>query len=198
MLADDHGIFRDGLKLLLALQPGWQVVAEVDRLEPLKAQVAACQPDMLLMDYHMPGGDSSAVARYLKQRYPPLRLVMLTGTRTATVLRQLVAIKADAVLLKDGGGAALIAQLHAVLAGQTVIPPEVQALVEQADNPGLTRRELQIVKLICDGLSAAAIAELLALSPKTVDKHRENIMRKLEVHSVAQLIHKVQAAGWLD
>lgn len=195
MLADDHGIFRDGLKLLLALHPEFEVVAEAERHEPLKQLVQTHQPDALILDYQMPGGEGSATVGYLKQRHPGLKVLVLTGTHTAAVLHQLVQAGADAVLLKDGGGAQLLAQLRAVLAGQRVIPPEVAALAGQADH-GLTRREFQITQLICDGLSAQAIAELLSLSPKTVDKHRENILRKLEVSSVAQLMRKVQAAGW--
>ena len=179
MLADDHGIFRDGLKLLLALHPEFEVVAEAERHEPLKQLVQTHQPDALILDYQMPGGEGSATVGYLKQRHPGLKVLVLTGTHTAAVLHQLVQAGADAVLLKIDGAQA----------------PAASALAGQADH-GLTRREFQITQLICDGLSAQAIAELLSLSPKTVDKHRENILRKLEVSSVAQLMRKVQAAGW--
>ena len=84
-----------------------------------------------------------------------------------------------------------------MLRGERVIPPEVRALIDQADGM-LTRREMQIVKLICDGQSNAEMADTLSLSPKTVDKHRENLMRKLQVNSVAQLVRKARELGWLD
>lgn len=196
LIADDHAIFREGLQLLLGRQPEWQVVGEVGRLEPLKDLVRETAPDLLLIDYHMPGGDASALVAYLKQRYPELKVVVLTGIRTASVLQQLVEVKADAVLLKEACGAELLEHLRTVLAGQRVIPPPVQALLEQADHP-LTRREFQILKLICDGLTTQAIADHLALSVGTVHKHRENLQRKLEVRNVAQLIRKAQAMGWL-
>lgn len=197
VMADDHGLFRDGLKLLLGLEPGWQVVAEVSDLGHLKACVQQHEPDLLLMDYHMPGGDASALMGYFRQRYPDLKLVALTGARSGPILRQLVAVGADAVLLKDGSGAELVRALRAVvILGQKVLAPGVAELVADAD-PGLTRRELQLVKLLYDGLGNKEIAELLALSPKTVDKHRENIMRKMEVNSLAQLVKKVHALGLL-
>lgn len=197
VLADDHAIFRDGLKLLLALEPDFEVVADTSHLDPVKALVREHNAHLLLIDYHMPGGDSSALIGWLKARHPELKVVALTGSRSGVILQQLIDVQADAVLLKDESGAELIAHLRAVLAGRRIIPTDVRTLAQEAEMP-LTRRELQITKLICDGLSNTVIADTLALSPKTVDKHRENILRKLEVSNVAQLVHKVHAAGWLN
>lgn len=190
LLADDHTLFREGLKLLLGTMPGVRIVAETGELSSLKALVQQHQPDLLLLDYHMPGGDTAALAQYLRQRYPAMRLVMLTGAASPWVLRQLVDLGADAVLLKALDARTLQASLSEVLAGKRVLPPEVQALMAQPQIE-LTRREMQILKLVYDGLSNAAIAELLSLSPKTVDKHRENFMRKMGVSSAPQLVRKV-------
>lgn len=190
LLADDHTLFREGLKLLLGTMPGVRIVAETGELSSLKALVQQHQPDLLLLDYHMPGGDTAALAQYLRQRYPAMRLVMLTGAASPWVLRQLVDLGADAVLLKALDARTLQASLSEVLAGKRVLPPEVQALMAQPQIE-LTRREMQILKLVYDGLSNAAIAELLSLSPKTVDKHRENFMRKMGVSSAPLLVRKV-------
>lgn len=190
LLADDHTLFREGLKLLLGTVPGVRIVAETGELSSLKALVQQHQPDLLLLDYHMPGGDTAALAMYLRQRHPSMRLVMLTGAANPWILRQLVDLGADAVLLKTLDAQALQGSLSEVLAGRQVLPAEVKALLgpQQVD---LTRREMQILKLVYDGLSNAAIAELLSLSPKTVDKHRENFMRKMGVSSAPQLVRKV-------
>jgi DNA-binding NarL/FixJ family response regulator len=197
VLADDHAIFRDGLKLLLGMQPGFDVVGEVGDLSHLMDCVRTTQPSAVVMDYHMPGGDTSALMAYLGQRHPDIKRVALTAARSGVVLKQLLAVKADAVLLKDCSGAELVACLREVLVhGRTVIAPEVLRLAEAADG-GLTRRELQILKLLYDGQSNQAIAQTLSLSPKTVDKHRENIMRKMEVNSLAQLFKTVHARGLL-
>jgi DNA-binding NarL/FixJ family response regulator len=192
VLADDHRIFRDGLKLLLATLPGVRIVAETDRLDTLKALIAEHSPDVLILDYHMPGGDTGATASYLRQRYPEMKLVMLTGAQSPVVLKQLTDLGVDAVLLKQGSGQDLIASLQQVIAGRRVFPSNVQELAAQADLD-LTPRELQILKLIYDGRSNSEMAEQLSLSPKTVDKHRENLMRKLGTNNVAQLVRKVHA-----
>lgn len=190
LLADDHTLFREGLKLLLGTMPGVRIVAETGELSTLKALVQQHQPDLLLLDYHMPGGDTAALAMYLRQRHPAMRLVMLTGAANPWVLRQLVELGADAVLLKALDAQALQRCLTEVLAGRRVLPPEVKALMAQQEVE-LTRREMQILKLVYDGMSNAGIAELLSLSPKTVDKHRENFMRKMGVSSAPQLVRKV-------
>ena len=197
VLADDHGVFRDGIRLLLANDPGFEVVGEVHDLGGLKEAIRTCRPDLLLVDYHMPGGDSCALVNHLKHTQPALRIVFLTGSRSAAVLKQMADVQADAVLLKDGGALELMVRLRAVMAGTRVIPPEVAELIAGCEGL-LTRREMQIVKLIGDGLSNAEMAALLSLSPKTVDKHRENLMRKLQVSSVAQLVRKAHELGWLD
>ena len=196
LLADDHGVFRDGVRLLLANDPAFEVVGEVKDLGGLKEAIRLGQPDLLLVDYHMPGGDSCALVNHLKHTLPALRIVFLTGSSSAAVLKQMADVQADAVLLKDGSAAELMTHLRAVMAGARVIPPAVAELIAQCAGL-LTRREMQIVKLIGDGLSNAEMAALLSLSPKTVDKHRENLMRKLEVNSVAQLVLKAHAMGWL-
>jgi len=196
LLADDHGVFRDGVRLLLANDPAFEVAGEVKELGSLKEAIRLHQPDLLLVDYHMSGGDSCALVGHLKHTLPALRIVFLTGSSSAAVLKQMADVQADAVLLKDGSAAELVSQLHAVMAGACVIPPAVAELIAQCQGL-LTRREMQIVKLIGDGLSNAEMADLLSLSPKTVDKHRENLMRKLEVNSVAQLVRKAHAMGWL-
>lgn len=196
LLADDHALFREGLKLLFTKDAGFQVVGEAQDLLGLRDLLRLTQPDLLLIDHHMPGGDSSAVVNHLKHTQPGLRIVFLTGSSAGGVLRQLADAQADGVLLKDSSAAALLANLRAVMKGQRVIPAEVAALMAPGEGL-LTRREMQVVKLIGDGLSNAEMGELLSLSPKTVDKHRENLMRKLEVNSVAQLVLKAHALGWL-
>ncbi|MBH9552706.1 LuxR C-terminal-related transcriptional regulator [Inhella gelatinilytica] len=191
LLADDHVMFREGLKLLLGLEPGWQIVAETATLETLQALVAEHQPDLLLLDYHMPGGDSAALAAWLKQRHPALRIVALTGAQSPVVLRQLVDLGLHGVLPKAGSGTDLIEALKRVLRGEHVIEPGVQRAADTTQL-ALTPRELQITRMICEGQSNAQMAEHLHLSPKTVDKHRENLMRKMQVSSAAQLVGKVR------
>ncbi len=193
-IADDHAIFRQGLKLLLQSQANYQVVAEVASLDQVLPTLQTQDVDLLILDYHMPGGESSAVLAYCKQRYPELKIIALTGANSGVIFKQLRDAKADAVLQKEGSAEALLNCLQQVLTGRhqsTLLSEEVEQQIAAADTD-LTPRELQILALIYQGLATSEIAEQLSLSAKTVDKHRENLMRKLEVNNVVQLIHKVQ------
>lgn len=197
LLADDHQIFRDGLKLLLQTFQQVELVAELCSLAELQQSVKASQPDLLLLDYHMPGGDTSAEIAYLKQRQPTLKIIVLTGSQSPQLLQQIEQAQADGILQKNGDARELQQAIHSVMAGQRYIAANVSTLLAEAEL-ALTPREFQIMKLVCDGLSNAQIAEALHLSPKTTDKHRENLMRKLNVNNVAQLIKKALQMGITD
>lgn len=190
ILADDHAIFREGLKLLLHSRPGKEVIAEVENLENLKTELHKQHADLLILDYHMPGGDAAAVLSYCKKRYPELKIIALTGAQSGQILKQLVAAKADAVLLKDGASAELLLAIQQVMLGKSYYSDTVKRNIADVELQ-LSTRELQVLKLIFSGLVAREIADKLALSPKTVDKHRENIMRKLHVNNLVELINRV-------
>jgi len=191
LLADDHAIFRQGLVLLLQCQPGYQVVAQAARLDEVLPLVQQHAPELLILDYHMPGGESSAVLAYCKQRYPAMKVIALTGAQSGVAYRQLLDAKADAVMVKDASAAELLRCIADVMAGRRVVPEHVQQQADAVDC-GLTPRERQILQLIYQGLATGEVANQLNLSAKTIDKHRENLMRKLGVNNVVQLIHKVQ------
>lgn len=191
IIADDHVIFRDGLKLLLAQCPDCHIVAETGDAAALKNLVCDHRPDLVVMDYNMPGGDVGEVLAYLKQRHAGLRVLMLTAERSGALLRHLVEAGADGILLKEGSAEDMLAAIRGVAGGQQVIPENVRARIEEADFK-LTAREFQVLHLICSGWANSAIAERFALSPRTVDKHRENILHKLGVNNVVQLINKVK------
>ena len=197
LLADDHQIFRDGLKLLLLTMADIRLVAELSSLTELRSTVKATEPALLLLDYHMPGGDTGAEILYLKQRWPALKIIVLTGSQSAQLLQQVAQAGADAVLQKNGDAAELRTAIDTVLRGDSYIAPSVQILLDTVSLE-LTPREFQIMRLVCDGLSNTQIAEQLSLSPKTTDKHRENLMRKLGVNNSAQLIRKALQMGVLD
>lgn len=197
LLADDHQIFRDGLKLLLLTYSDIQLVAELSSLTELRSTVKATEPALLLLDYHMPGGDTGAEIQYLKQRWPAMKIIVLTGSQSAQLLQQVAQAGADAVLQKNGDAAELREAIAAVMCGEPYISASVQLLLGTVQLE-LTPREFQIMRLVCEGFSNAQIAEQLSLSPKTTDKHRENLMRKLGVNNSAQLIRKALQLGILD
>jgi len=190
ILADDHAIFREGLKLLLQSRHDQDIVAELENLQNLKTELLKQHADLLILDYHMPGGDAAALLSYCKKRHPELKIIALTGAQSGQILKQLVAAKADAVLLKDGASAELLLAIHEVMQGKRYFSDTVRNNIADIDLQ-LSTRELQVLKLIFSGLVTREIADKLALSPKTVDKHRENIMRKLHVNNLVELINKV-------
>lgn len=191
IIADDHAIFRDGLKLLLGMQPEYQVVAECGTLDALLPLVQQHQPQLVLMDYNMPGGNALATLQHLRQRYPALRLVMLTAERGGQLLAQVQQAGADGLLLKEGSAADMLAALQRVLAGQRVISPAASALMQDSQ-VALTAREYQVLQLICQGWPHAGIAAHFSLSVRTVDKHRENLQRKLGASNAVQLINRAR------
>ena len=191
LLADDHTIFRQGLKLLLQNQPAYQVVAEAASLEQIPALLQRLPIELILLDYSMPGGDAGVVLANCKMHYPQLKIIALTGTQSGAVLKDLCDAGADAVLLKDISGNELLKTITEVMAGKTIIHATVLQQIEDC-NTELTARELQTLKMIYQGLSNPEMAKLLHLSVKTIEKHRENLMRKLGVNNVVELIHKIQ------
>jgi len=174
-----------------------RLVAELSSLTELRSTVKTTEPALLLLDYHMPGGDTGAEIQYLKQRWPALKIIVLTGSQSAQLLHQVAQAGADAVLQKNGDATELRTAIDKVMRGDSYIAPSVQILLDTVSLE-LTPREFQIMRLVCDGLSNAQIAEQLSLSPKTTDKHRENLMRKLGVNNSAQLIRKALQMGILD
>jgi DNA-binding NarL/FixJ family response regulator len=196
IIADDHVIFRDGIKLLLD-HAGLTVVAEAGDATSLKALVRLHAPDAVILDYHMPGSDSVAVLAYLKQRYPHLKVIMLTAAQSGVLLQQLSDAGADGVLLKAGSAAQLLDAIRRVMTGERVIARAATELIAEA-SVSLTSREFQVLHMICAGDSSPTIAERLNLSPRTVEKHRENLFRKLEVNNVAQLISKAEQLNLLQ
>ena len=191
LMVDDHAIFRDGLKLLLGMQPEYQVVAECGTLDALLPLVQQHEPQLVLMDYNMPGGNALATLQHLRQRYPALRLVMLTAERGGQLLAQVQQAGADGLLLKEGSAADMLAALQRVLAGQRVISPAASALMQDSQ-VALTAREYQVLQLICQGWPHADIAAHFSLSVRTVDKHRENLQRKLGASNAVQLINRAR------
>lgn len=194
LLVDDHALFRQGLKFLLHSQVGYQVVAELGSLDQVLPCLQEQNFDLMILDYHMPGGESSAVLAYCKQRYPDMKVLALTGANSGIVFKQMRDAKADAVMQKEASPDELLVCLQQILlehSPQTIVSAAVQQQID-ASETDLTPRELQILALIYQGHPTTEIAEQLSLSAKTVDKHRENLMRKLNVNNVVQLIHRVQ------
>ena len=199
LIVEDHTLLRSGLRALLAQDPEVEVAGEADNGRDALRQFTALDPDIVLMDLSMPGMNGIEAITEMKRRKPGVRIVVLTMHKTEEYIHEALRAGANGYVLKDATHDELRAAIRAVLAGKTFLSPDVSGRVISTylggGHPGLgsrpadtlTQRERQVLKLIAEGRSNRYIAEYLSLSVKTVEKHRSNLMRKLDIHSVASL-----------
>jgi len=199
LLAEDHTILREGIRSLLASEPGLEVVGEAhDGLQAV-AQARALQPDLVLMDLSMPLMNGTEAIKQIKLRAPDVRVIVLTVHNSDEHVRAALDAGASGYLLKDDTHQDLLAAIAAVTAGGTYLSPKicgkvVSGFLGQASPKGvgfpwdtLTDREREVVKLVAEGYKNREIAEYLSISMKTVEKHRANVMKKLDLHGASGL-----------
>jgi DNA-binding NarL/FixJ family response regulator len=196
LLADDHNLVRAGVRRILEAEPGMHVVGEVaDGAAALEA-LQAGPVDVLVLDLTMPGIDGFEVLRRARAEKPGLKVLVLTMHADAEYVARAVQDGADGYLLKDSAVQDLVAAIQAVRAGRAYYSPPVQRelseLLRAHSAPPrpmdtLTDREREVLRLVVKGLSTKEIASQLDISTRTVETHRANLMRKLNLKSVALL-----------
>jgi len=199
VLADDHGIVRQGLRVLLEAEPDLCVVGEAgDGIETLR-MVAELKPDVLVADVMMPGVNGLQVTREVQRHHAGTRVVILSMYANEAYVLEALRNGAVGYVLKEAGAADLVrAVREAASGGRYLSPPLSERAVEayaeraRAAPPDLyetlTTREREILYLTAEGLSSALVAERLIISPRTVETHRANLMRKLNLRRQADLI----------
>ena len=197
LIVDDHTLFREGLRRVLNQEPDIEVVGEASDARSALELVARFTPHVVLMDIGMPGLSSFEAARLIQRADPGTKLIFLTMYEDEEYLQQCLEVAADGYILKDAPAAQLLGAVRDVYQGRKYLSPQVlDKLVSQSGfgAPGLPRsssltpREREVVKMIAEGNSVRRIAELLGLSIKTVEAHKFNLMRKLNIHNKAQLV----------
>ncbi|SDM68937.1 response regulator transcription factor [Polaromonas sp. JS666] len=196
ILAEDHVLMRDGLKMLLGTQPGLEVVAETGDGMAVEALVRQFNPQLLLLDLGLPGQHGVKIAASIKAECSDtVKVLVLTGDLQADSVRQALAAGADGYVHKSEDSAELLQAVHAVLAGRQYVSSNIAAafsprarLVDSAgDSLVATPREREIMSLVARGLSNREIAELLAISVLTVRTHRQNLMEKFSLRNAAEI-----------
>lgn len=206
LLTDDHTILREGLRALLEHYPDIQVVGEAQDGAEAIAQVEALRPTVVLMDIAMPGINGLEATRQIRRQYPETRVLILTQHEDRQYVIPLFQAGASGYVLKRALGADLVNALRTVAQGETFLPPSVATTVleqvQQSDRSNgsktLTPREREILKHIVQGETNPQIAGALSLSVKTVDWHRANLMSKLDLHTVADLVRYALQNGLAD
>jgi two-component system response regulator NreC len=209
LLADDHAIMREGLRLVLAAEPHIEVIGEAEDGRQAVEQAVSMQPDVVVMDIAMPQLNGLDATRQIRQRCPEVQVVILTMHDNRAYYLQFAKAGAAGFLLKRAMGKELVLAIEAAARGESYLPPSIAATVladyrrlatrsapKQSDP--LTQREREILQLIAEGRTNREIADLLTLSIKTVQAHRANIMEKIDAHNRTDLVRYAIQAGLIS
>lgn len=209
LLADDHALMRLGLTRLLEDQPEWRVVAEAANGLDAVRLASEKQPAIAILDITMPVMSGIEATRQLRRRMPDLRILILSMHDDETHITHALQAGAHGYLLKDSAGTDLIRAVTSVAGGSSYFSPAVARVmldeyVQHVAQKGgsdrydlLTGREREIFQLIAEGRSNKTIAEVLSVSPATIETHRARIFQKLNLHSAAELVLFAARRGML-
>ncbi len=200
LIADDHPIVRQGLRQMIEKEPDLKVVAEVAEGRAALEEMEILSPAIALLDIEMPELDGIAVMREIARRNLPVKVIFLTIYRDEEALNEAIESGASGYVLKDSAVNEIISGIRAVVAGHNYISPAMtsylmtrtkRGVVLNSENSGLedlTPAERQILKLIAEYKTSTEIAEALYVSPRTVETHRSNVCKKLDVHGSHALL----------
>ena len=205
VLVEDHTILREGLRALLSADPNFEIIGEAQNGREAVRCVEKLEPDLLLMDLSMPRMSGMEAIREIKRRYPEVKIIALTVHKTEEYLLTTLKAGADGYVLKDATHEELVMAIKNVMRGKSYLSPGVSEKVIEGYLSGresnrsaspwetLSQREREVLKLIAEGFKNKEIAEDLCISLKTVEKHRANLMKKLDLHNAAALtVYAVQ------
>jgi len=201
LVADDHEIVRQGLCTLLRQQPDWEVCGEAGDGRDAVAKVLSLRPDAVILDVAMPNLNGLEATRQILKANPKIKILILTLHDSDQLVQEVLNAGARGFMLKTDAARDLVAAMEALRRDKVFFTPRVAAMVldgylrrESGSEPELparsrlTPREREIVQLLAEGKSSKEVAVALGLSVKTAETHRSNIMRKLELHSISDLV----------
>ena len=201
LIADDHAVVRAGLRTLLESHPGWQVCAEASDGREAVDKASKLKPDVAVIDIGMPLLNGVEATRQIRAASPSTEILILTMHESEDLVQQVVHAGARGYILKDDADRVLIAAVEAVRLRKAYFSTRVSSALPDEEIPGssgeagkssrgrLTPREREILQLLAEGKSNKEVAALLGISVNTAEAHRANIMLKLGVHSLAELVH---------
>jgi two-component system, NarL family, response regulator NreC len=202
LLADDHTLIRSGIATLLQNNKDFLVVGEAEDGEEAVRKSGELKPTVVVLDLSMPKLSGIEATKQIKKKFPEVNILVLTMHENEEYVYQIIKSGAAGYVLKSAGKDELIAAIRAAAKGEKFFSPRISQLmaegyvrrveqvateIEPGDVP-LTRREREVLILVVDGMTNQQIAEQLFISPRTVDTHRTNIMQKLNIHDLANLV----------
>jgi DNA-binding NarL/FixJ family response regulator len=209
-IAEDHQLFREGLKSMLATRNDLEVIDEAeDGIEALR-RVKRQPPDLLLLDLSMPRMSGISVMKDVKRQFPDVRILALTIHESDEYVLEAFNAGADGYCIKDASRGELMLAIDSVLGGKTYVSPGIadnvmegylegrKRLKSKSDWDTITQREREVLKLLAEGYQNKEIADFLHISVKTVEKHRANIMSKLDLHNASALTAYAIEKGLVD
>ncbi len=207
LLADDHVVVRHGLKLLIDSQPDLTVVGEASDGDIAVQSAIELKPDVIVMDISMPGTNGLVATRTLKQRQPDIAIVTLTRHGDDAYLQELLRAGVSAYVLKQSAPTELLQAIRAAAAGAQYLDSALTSRVTAAflgkprrharPSAAVSERESEVLRLIASGYSNKEIASRLSLSVKTVETHKANAMRKLDLNGRIDIVKYAVLQGWL-
>lgn len=210
LLAEDHALVRAGIRSLLEQQPDMEVVGEAANGQEAIQEVQTLRPDVVIMDIAMPGITGLEATRQIKATFPNVRILTLTMHEDERYFFQSIHAGASGFIVKGALPEEFLVAVRAVAEKQVYLYPSLnkrlveeylnyaQAGASEAPAKGLTDREQQVVRLIAEGRTRREIAERLSISPNTVERHRQNVMAKLDLHNRAALVKYAIRKGLIE
>ena len=211
LLADDHTIVRQGLAKLLEGEPGLKIAGEAENGREAISKAEDLKPDIVIMDIAMPILNGIEASRQIKKTCPHAKIIILSMHSHDRYISELFKLGVSGYLLKDSTGKDIIKAIHAALKGDTYLSPSISRRVIEdyvslkrkksykEDLYGkLSNREREVFQMIAEGHSTREISEILCVSPSTVKTHRSNIMEKLQMDNLSQLIQFAISLGLVE
>ncbi len=208
VVADDHGIVREGLRRLLEAEPDLKVCGEAEDGREVLQQVASAKPDVVVLDITMPRLGGLETLERIRAEHESTKVVLLSVHSDPPFIQSAIALGADGYVLKNGRAAEIVTAIREVMKGGSYFSPAVaREIVEQLRAPKtdsnepfslLSSREREVLHRIADGLSAKEVAVELSISTKTVEAHRTSLMRKLNVRKATELVRYALRHGLIE
>lgn len=209
LLSDDHAVVREGLRLLLGAANDIEVVGEAENGRRAVAEAGRLRPDVILMDIAMPLLNGVEAARQIAREVPNARVLILSSYSTDQHVQQAVEAGAAGYLMKETASKDLFRAIREIVSGNAFFsPPIARRLLRRWQNretesamttaPVLTSRQTEVMQLIAEGYSSKQIAAMLSVSIKTVEKHRQALMDKLDIHEIASLTRYAVSSGVVE